>query len=363
MSTEYIDFLNIRGQEFLSLDEVTSYIKQTVDYDDIQGDLSVIGSVSDFENKDRFVQSLSSHFEVEQENGNLLLLNAKKLDVPYYVFVNEEFPIFLTTGRKTRDFPETIDAYLKAEQNIGRMWISKTDMEDLRQRIIREYPEVIIPYFTASRSQHSDIHAERRPRHKRTIQYYGSDGRESFEEMKHEYGVLPTNMKFQKANQFKLRVTMRGVFTIKDGGLEEVFTVIEDSIDRLREVKKAIDESGYSVRPNKYKEGRTMPLSRPWAVRLSDSLDGEDVRQFEDEEALQEWEFELGDIDYSFSAQHPYFSAELVDERTLGKTVLRSKNGTIRVYPREGTGIDQSLRVFEFLQDQIDPSSHATPVV
>jgi hypothetical protein len=353
----------VEDREFYSLDEVTSHIHSNVDYDKIQGDLSVIGSVSDFRGREEFVESLQPHFSIEKQSGDLYLLNSRKLDVPYYVYVSEEFPIFLTTGRKTQDFPETIDAYLKAERNIGRMWISKTDMEDLRQQIIREYPEVIIPYFTASRSKHSEIQARRRPRHKRTIQYYGNDGRETFEEMKYEYGVLPTNLKFQRANEFKLRVTTRGVFTIKDGGLEEVFEVIEDSIERLKEVKNAIDDSGFTFRTNKFNERRTMPLSRPWAIQLSESLDGADARQFEDEEALNEWEFDLGDIDYSFIEGRSYFSAEFVDERTLGKTILRSKDGAIRVYPREETGIDQSLRVFEFLNDQIDPNSYATPVV
>lgn len=363
MSQSYADFLRVEDREFHSLDEVTSHIRDNVDYDKIKGDLSVIGSVSDFETKEEFIESLSPHFTVEMRSGDLFLLNSRKLDVPYYVYVSDEFPIFLTTGRKTRDFPKTIDAYLKSERNIGRMWISKTDMEDLRQRVIRTYPDVIIPYFTASRSKHSEIQAQRRPRRKRTIQYYGNDGRESFEEMKYEYGVLPTNIKFQLANEFKLRVTTRGVFTIKDGGLEEVFDVIEDSIERLKEIKEAIDDSGYSVRTNKFNERRTIPLSRPWAIHLSEPLDGDDARQFEDEEALSEWEFDLGDIDYAFTSERSHFKAEFVDERTLGKTILRSKDGTIRVYPREETGIDQSLRVFEFLNDQIDPNSYATPVV
>ena len=293
--------------------------------------------------------------------GDLLLLDAHQLDIPYYLYLSDEFPIWFTTGRKTEDMPETIDAYLKGHRSIGRLWISKTEMENLRQRIVQNYPDVIMPYFTATRSRHSEIPAERRPRYERTFQYYGKDGLETFNEIKYEYGVLPTNLKFQKANDFKFRVTTRGVFTIKNGGLGEVLRVIEDSIDRLREVKQAIDTSGFKRLRNEFAGGQTIPESRPWAVQLDSPITEEDVELIESEE-LEEWEFNLGKIDVSFDREVPQFKAELIDDRSLGKTILRSHNDSIRIYPREHTGIDQSVRVFEFINDQLDPESTAIQV-
>lgn len=356
------DFLNVKDREFTDLDEVTSHIADNVDLSDIDGDLSVIAAISDFTEFEEFRESLTSQFTIQQSNGNLTRLNANKLDVPYYVYFNDpEFPIFFTTGRKTEDLPETIDEYILGERKIGRLWISKTEMENLRQRIVNQYPDVLMPYFTATRSRHAEIEARRRPRHERTIQYYGKDGLETFDEMKFEYGVLPTNLKFQKANEFKFRVTTRGVFTIKHGGLDEVLTVIENSIERLREVKNAIDEAGYFEVENKFSRKRTIPQSRPWAVVLSEPLTQRDITRFEGEE-LEDWEFTLTDIDSSLNDEESYLRAELKDERTRAKTMLRSHNGSIRIYPREYTGIDQSIRVFEFINDQIDPDSYATVV-
>lgn len=367
MATQYdtldIDFLNAKGRDFEELDSVITHIAEEVDLSEIDGNLSVISAISDFEGFDQFERSLSSHFTLEQESGNLYLLNATKLDVPYYVYFDDpEFPIFLTTGRKTEDIPETLDEYILGEQEIGRLWISKTEMENLRQRIVDQYPEVIMPYFTARRSRHAEIDARRRPRHERTIQYYGKDGLETFDEMKFEYGVLPTNLKFQKANEFKFRVTTRGVFTIKHGGLADVLEVIENSIERLRRVKDAIDESGYSYVTNEFSQHQqTIPQSRPWAVTLSEPLTQHDIDRFRGEE-LEEWEFTLTDIDSTVAEDESYVRAELKDERTRAKSMLRSHNGSIRIYPREHTGIDQSIRVFEFINDQIDPDSYATPV-
>ncbi|MFP8953142.1 hypothetical protein ACLI4Z_09250 [Natrialbaceae archaeon A-arb3/5] len=356
-----MDFLQAEGEEFSSLDEVTEHIQSTASLSKIDGDLSVIGSISDFDSTDNLVESTESHFSIEQRMGNLLLLNSLHLDVPYYVYLSDEFPIWFTTGRKTEDMPETIDEYLKSDRDIGRMWISKTEMENLRQRVVQNYPDVLMPYFTASRSKHSEIPANRRPKYERTFQYYGKDGLETFNELKYEYGVLPTNLKFQKANNFKFRVTTRGVFTIKNGGLGEVLTVIEDSIDRLQEVKEAIDASGFKRMQNQFASGQTIPESRPWAVQLDSEITQEDVERFEGEE-LEDWEFTLGKLDASFEGDTAQLKAELIDERTFGKTILRSHEDSIRIYPREHTGIDQSVRVFEFINDQLDPNSYATRV-
>jgi hypothetical protein len=179
-------------------------------------------------------------------------------------------------------------------------------------------------------------------------------------------------------------VTTRGVFTIKNGGLAEVLSVIHDSIGRLQEVKEAIDTSGFKRTTNQFAGGQTIPESQPWAVQLNSAVTQADIERLEEE--IQEWEFNIGELDASFKQDVPEsrdptseeqlvqeqkqlvtqsktrLKAELIDERSFGKTVLRSHEDTIRIYPREHTGIDQSVRLFEFITDQIDPEAYATQV-
>lgn len=361
MSTKSVDFFGIGDRAFQSLPEVTSFIYEEVDLGEIDGDLSVIGSVSNFANLDTFIESSQSHFKILRKNRNLLLLDAKKFDVPYYLFWDEDFPIWFTTGRKTEDLPKTIDEYFKSEPRIGRLWISKREMENLRQRIVEGYPEVLMTYFTARRSRHSDIQAERRPDVERTFQYYGKDALETFNEIKVNYGVLPTNLKFHKPNNFKFRVTQKGIFTIKYGGIEEVLTVIQDSVNRLQNVKDAIDSSNFSTNTNKYSPESSIPISKPWEINLQSEIRQGDIDRFQSDE-LDTWEFSLTEIQSSFENDPPLFQTTLLDNRAYGKSIIHSKNSSLRVYPRKGTGIDQSLRIFEFVKDQIDPSAHATTV-
>lgn len=356
-----IDFLNVEEERFSSLEEVTSHISVSADLNELDGDLSIVGTVTDFDSLEALLDSARSQFDVVQRNGNLVLLNASQLDVPYYLYWDDDFPVWFTTGRKTEDLPKTIDQYIQSQSHIGRLWISKTEMESLRQSITQNYPNVLMTYFTATRSKHSEVDAQRRPDFERTFQYYGKDALETFNEVKYEYGVLPTNLKFQKSNEFKFRVTRRGVFTIKHGGLEEVLSVIQNSIERLQGVKDAIDSSAFSRQENKFVEGKTLAQSRPWAIQLASSPTPQDVDRFRNGE-LQEWDFVLSEINESFDADTPHFRAKLRDKQTLGETMVRSKGDTIRVYPREDTGIGQSVRLYEFVSDQIDPKSYATIV-
>lgn len=367
MVSREIDFLQIDGADFDSLKGLTRHISENVDLSELQGDLSVLSGISNYKSRTKIKSSLGSHFEIYQDNGNTIVMNAKKRDVPYVVFLSDEgehglFPVFFTTGRKTKDIPETLDRYLKHELDVGRLWISKTEMENLRNRIIDTYPEVLMPYFAASRSRHTDVPARYRPRYERTIQYNGDDGLETFEQMKYDYGVLPTNLKFQKANEFKFRVNSRGIFTIKNAGMREVLSVIQDSITRLHDVKEAIDTSNFTEENNQYSHENSILLSRPWAISLTKKLESSDIRQFKQEELEKEWEFELGAIKEPSGNDDDRFEVELIDARVPGSTVLRSHKSSLRVYPRERTGIDQSIRVFEFVNDQIDPDAVATIV-
>lgn len=363
MSTSNLnfDFLNVGEGQFQSLEAVTSHISSSADLRSIDGDLSIVGTVTDFQSLDALLDSAQSEFNVIQRNGNLVLLNASQLDVPYYLYWDEDFPVWFTTGRKTEDLPKTIDKYLEQQSNIGRLWISKTEMESLRQSIVQNHPNVLMTYFTATRSKHAEVEAQRRPDFDRTFQYYGKDALETFNELKYEYGVLPTNLKFQQANEFKFRVTRRGVFTIKHGGLREVLSVIQNSIERLQGVKDAIDSSDFQQTENKFVQGKSIPKSRPWAIQLGSPLTAQDIDQFRNRD-LEDWDFVLSEISESYSGESPHFKAKIRDGRTLGESILRSKGDAIRVYPRENTGIGQSVRLYEFVSDQIDPDSFATMV-
>lgn len=356
------DFLRATGESFHSLEEVVNHIVEEVELDAIRGDLSVVGSISNYPSLSDLRDTIQPYFSEHESCGKLIHLRSRRDGVPYYLFWDEDFPTWFTTGRKTKDIPNTLGDLLKKDRHLGRLWISKAEMERLRAQVVEDYPRILMTYFTASRSKHSDVPAVNRPRHERTIQYYGADGMETYSEMRHDYGVLPTNMVFKRPGVFKFRVTNQGIFTIKDGGLRHCLSLITDATESLKPVKDAIGDSSFTKRENKFSEGQQLPTSHPWRIELSRDLRPKDLDALDPEGLKEDWELLRTSFRRSTGEESPYFAADLLDANLYTRIALKSRRDEVRVYPREETGIDQSVRIFDLVRDQIDPDSYASAV-
>lgn len=361
MVTSKADFLDATDRSFSSRQDFISYIRKDVDLDDLPNDLSIIGSICDHD-RSQFIESLSQHFDVVNENGDLLLLLASGENVPYYVHLeDQEFPLFFAAANKTDEIPDTLVEYLRSDKEMSRMWVGKREMERLRVQMVQDYTNLIIPQFTAKRSKHTDIPAKKRPEYDRTIRYWADDGLEVYRHLKSRYGVLPTNIQFEDPGHFKFQITQDGVFTSIDNGIEEIATLIEQSTERLQFIKRKINTSFYDENGAESLQEFSMPYSKPWAIQLDERPAKSDIRHFEGN---------VKDSNLEFSVIHfdPYldvrgFDAELMDKNNYGKTAIRTKDTDIRVYPREATGIDQSIRIYNFVDDHIEPKPDAIEVV
>ncbi|TMT78011.1 hypothetical protein E2L06_20875 [Haloterrigena sp. H1] len=355
-----LDFLDVGYESYDEFDEFVEYIKKDIDLSDIDGKLSLVGSLSDYETKNQFVESLDPVFNVVRDLGNLLLLSGGSNDVPFYVHLNDFCPVFLTTGTKTEDLPATVDTYLNNTGNVSRLWVGKKQMDLIRRSIVQKHPDVRIPYFTAHHSPTSEDNLDgiTRPEFERTIQYYGEDGRRAFQEVKHKYGVFPTNVRFKKPNGFKFRITNDGVFTINTG-ISEPLSIIQSSIDRLREVKEKIKTSEYEEVENEFVPDQNLEMIEPWGIKLNGGLNRRDIDNFEANIQSRNWDFDLSRMNASFG-DIPGFRAEIIDEKTYGRAAMRSNRDLIRVYPREHTTFSQFMRIYSFVSDHID--SNAQPV-
>ncbi|WP_424015195.1 hypothetical protein ACOZ35_04135 [Halorubrum xinjiangense] len=355
-----LDFLDVGSESYEEFPDFVDYIKEDVELAEIEGKLSLIGSISEFESKEQLVSSLNPTFEIIRDLGNLLLISGGPNNTPFYVHINDFCPVFLTTGTKTKDLPATIDTYFKREGSVSRLWVGKKQMDTIRRGIANKHPDVRIPYFTAHHSPTSEdtIGGITRPDFERTIQYYGEDGRRTFQEVKSKYGVFPTNVRFKKPNGFKFRITNDGVFTI-NSGLSEPLTIIQSSIDRLREVKSKIKTSDFDQVSNEFVSEQNLEMSEPWGIKLESGLERRDVDNFAANIQSRDWDFELSRLTSSFG-DIPGFSAEIVDQNSYGRAGMRTKNDLIRVYPREHTTFSQFMRIYSFVSDHID--SNAQPI-
>lgn len=351
------DFLDVGTQEFRDIDKFTQHIQEHVDLSDIDGKLSIIGSVSNFDHKEMFEESLEHYFEIERELGDLHIAHATSngKDIPIYIHQNDGCPLFLTTGRKTKDIPNTIGSYIREQTDISRMWVGKKQMEEIRREITYD-TDILVPYFTAHYSPSSKVENITRPGYERTVQYYGDDGVEAFKSMRDRYGVFPTNIQFKKPGVFKFRITQEGVFTINDGGVGPAVDLLQGVIDHLRGVKNAIRSAKYGSVESEFGE---FPKSVPWKIELDRALASRDVEFIDKGLESDEWEFGVSNIDKSLEDQIG-FSGEIVDKINYGTVGVRTKDEkNIRVFPREVTGFGQSVRLFSFIQNNIDKNASA----
>jgi predicted small metal-binding protein len=361
MSSTEADFLDAIGRDFSSRADFISYIKSEVDLSKLDNKLSLIGSVSDH-NRETFIDRLSNHFKLVNQNDDLLLLWASDERIPYYVHLEDnEFPIFFTAANKTDEIPDTLVEYLKKDHAMSRMWVGKREMERLRQQMVDQHRDLIIPQFTAKRSKHTDIPAKKRPEYNRTMRYWADDGLETYRHMKSRYGVLPTNIQFEVPGNFKFQITQDGVFTAIDGGVDNIASLIDQSTKRLRFVKEIINTSDYEENGSGFLEEVSLPYSKPWAIQLDDRPAKDDIRHFEGNVEASNLEFSVVHFDSYLDSRG--FDAELMDKNNYGKTAVRTKEDAIRIYPREDTGIDQSFRIYNFVDDHIEADPEAVEVV
>lgn len=350
------DFLDASDREFHSLNSVFSFL-ESVELKQLDNRLKIIGAISDFDSEDQFTQSLTSHFQISSTHGDLINLSARVSDgderVPYYVFLDDMFPIFFTTGTLTKEIPPTLQEYILNRSEMARMWIAKRQMERLRESVVSGNPYVIVPFFTGQRTKNVNISASKRPNTERTIVYYGDDGLETYREMKHQYGVLPSNIEFESPGHFHFRIKEQGIFTLMDSGVSQIYSLLSETKEHLQRVKNAIDTSSYGEESGQLLD-RPIPYSEPWGIRLESGLSESDISDFEAN-------IEFGDRDMTVTEYSPSynpngFAAEVVDTEHYARAELKSTKDMIRIYPRGNTGIDQNVRLYNFVDDYIDPN-------
>lgn len=359
--TEF-DFLDAQDRTFDSEQDFIEYIDNDVTLSDLDGKLNIIGSVNDYPNKVQFEKALSFGFEPiwKSDDLRLLVAHTDSKAIPYYVYLDDEFPLFFTTANITDEMPPTIEQFLQRDPRLGRFWLSMEQMELLRQEITSKYDDLIIPFFTGHRSKFTDIPAEKREDLERTMSYWARDGRQVYKEMRSKYGILPKNILFERPNHFKFGIKQEGVFKHRQGSVKETWNLYRSERERKKIVKKAIDTGGYDDETQSILfEGRTLATSRPWGIETKE-FGVAAIDNFESRVSEDRWEF--GVSAYKSKTEIPGFDAHLIDSNSYVRTKLRGRHDSIRIYPDEDSGIDQHIRIYNLVQDHFDPSCKAIAI-
>jgi hypothetical protein len=350
-----LDFLDVHNRSFSSERDFFEFVEEDGTISEIGENVNVVGSVNNYSSRSEFHEVLSDGFEEiwSEEDVSLLAAHYGGRAIPYYALYNEDFPIFITTANITKEMPNTITEFLQNDPHLGRFWLSMEQLEQVRRTLVRKYDDLIIPFFTGHRSKYSDVPAEKRENIERTISYWAEDGRETFKEVRTKYGVLPTNIRFERPNDFKFGVKQEGIFTHQMGSIIDIWELLDEERKRKRVLKTTINSGGFDSSPSSVFDGHEISHSRPWAVEMSAGLTEGPIEKFEDRVSEDKWEFGVSEFRPAGGSR---FRAELIDDNKYGRTRLDAHNDVVRVYPLDGNDIDPQFRIFAFMQDHFDSS-------
>lgn len=359
-----LDFLDARDQSFSSESDFFQYIEEGVDLNNIPENVNLIGSVNNYDNRNDFLQRINEEFEQIWAEGDLWLVAAHTRGgaVPYYMYFDADFPVFITTASITKEMPPTIESFLQSDPRLGRFWLSMEQVERMRRIIVREYSDVIIPFFTGHRSKYSEIPAEKRPDIERTISYWAEDGRETYKEVRAKYGVLPTNIRFERPNDFKFGIKQEGIFTHQKGSITDVWGLLDQERRNKKGIKDVINTGGMGTSESRLFPEHKISASNPWGIVSASNqrlLSSNALDTFTDRLEEDRWKF--GVSEYS-RVGDPGFDAELVDSIGFSRTQMRGYEDSVRVYPLDRNDIDSQFRIFNFVQDHFDSSCEAIEV-
>lgn len=349
------DFLDIGGLEFNSRDSFMKYIDGEYRQSNSTGGFNIIAAVNNLDDPSMFSRLLEQNFTVLEQNGDLLRIHTTVDDEPVYsyVYLDDNAPLFLTNANKTDQIPPTITYFLQSTQNVGRLMLSKREIDETRKRIVSEHENVMIPFFSARRSADKPISAKRRPETERSIQYRADDGLETYREMRYNYGVLPRIMTFECPNRFKFKIKDDGTFVHVRGGLQTLWNCLEREIERVGELVEAANSGSYGEEESSFlEEDELFSVSRPWAVEVPEGITAEHVKTLPTQLNEKFWEFSVAD--YYSQPKIRSFEAEVIDETTKERTTMKTKGNDVRIFPREFTDVDQSLRLYNFISDHFD---------
>ncbi len=182
----------------------------------------------------------------------------------------------------TTDRSEDVDRALRhafSRGGLSYLWINPIGFEELKNRILN-YKAAIITYFAASRDPSTRADAYVRPNVERTIIYSGSDGEETFQELKYQYGVIPEVFRFHVPEQGDVQASRKGVFIYYGGSFSFVNSTADSAIDIALQTKGIFDSSKVEViRYDTSRRHLELNQFTPWTIEFARDVHADDVEQ------------------------------------------------------------------------------------
>ena len=320
-----------------------------------QGKLGVNLFTVDAEDLNAVIHILErTGFEVEQ-HGEILFLTheyqtyGKRMKSIQYAYFYDSDQVLIVFALKSMDYYNSplIWAAEKGGELAHVRFFPKI-FNELIERILL-FPDAQIVEFKGTKIDTFQSTGEKRPRvQKRKITYEALDGKFALEELKYEYGIVPTQVTFLIPNTVMFKVYENGRFILKKGDYEFfrqeiVHPTLESAFQPIRDHKKA---KLHLITV----EDRTEIERISVTFTISDRYD---YNSFDDFLSMLENAdfFAFNEIKRQGSIIYRSF---LSDEKMGAVLSFYSDGQNFVLSPKFGHGLHSLLRFYEFMLQEVD---------
>ena len=349
------------GQNF-SLEKYFDFIQNNIN--DIMANkqtLKVAFFITEFDDIGEIIRMFRRYNATFQQYGNIL-----EITLPYDYFdrkckmclhahfkEEEKLLILFSVGDST-EFKE-IDKIINNTRGIYYLWISPKSFDGVKDHILSHHPESKIPEFWAKRSLIDKHECNIRPGYDRTFHYFGDDGRDTLEELKYYYGVLPTSIKFKIPKKVTFLVTNKGKFTLESkrkNSLSYFSEIMEIVLKEALYLRGVIEKCKFDLGIiTTAKKEIKVPIIESGTINLTNPINAKYVESVIKELRSKE-KFVI--TDKILAEGSLLFSATLIDESKKTIFDISARTDSITLVPKFNPSFDSLFRFYRFIVENID---------
>jgi hypothetical protein len=281
----------------------------------------------------------------------------RETKVKYIAHLDADRQILTCFTQATREQIRVTIEPLSGEIGIYHLWISPLALEQIKNTILSEHPYTKIRSFSADRHPSVGVTAKLRPEFRRGLIYRGDDGRETLEELRYYYGVLPSSIEFSIPGLVDFRLNNRGMFFHVGGSLEYMFDYADRATELVLQVRRILEQSKLQIVDiATERKHLKIPHLVPWAIDFKRTLDLANAELLVDE--LEQNKFAI--YNSVMTQGSVRFDGSVFDEIKKSVFAISSDEHRMVVSPRYQTSFDSFLRFYEIIAENFDPEAKCT---
>jgi len=293
--------------------------------------------------------------EITKLTGEYTDVDGKLQRTVFYAnyFNNDILMIF--TGATEEGVTNTLKKTVHNSNKMAIMPIFPKDFQKLNKKILNKYENVKITEFKSNRQRDLED-AEIRPKYDREIEYKGEDGRQTLQELRKYYGVVPVRIKYEKTD-LSFKMDSSGKFTIEkinDTSFSLLFELVEMILEKVLEVQKVtqkirfemedVESGNVKVRTPKLKAGKfsfSKKLTLYNAEKLVEITSSGKTTNF----TLTDIKKEAGSLD---------FEARVTDEERGAYFNISANEDSMAIIPKKNCSFPSIIEFYHLFTKIID---------